>query len=483
MAETYYNYVDGEWRESETGTTFEVRNPADTTDIVGEYQQSSADDAAGAVEAAAAAQKQWADTAGPERGAILREAARRLEDRREEVIETFVREEGKTRSGASGEVGRAINILYYYAEKAKDFGGRSKQASSGRNAIYTVREPMGVVGLVTPWNYPIAIPSWKMAPALATGNTVALKPDAKTPNVVRLVFECLDEAGLPAGVANFVTGDGEEVGGTIVDHEDTDVVSFTGSRQVGDMIYERATADHKRAQTELGSKNPAVVMPSADLDEAIDIVASGAFGVTGQACTGTERALVHESVYDEFVEGLIEYANALDVGPGLDDPDMGPHVDGDQRDDTLDYVERGRKEGATLAYGGEQLEGSGYDDGYFIEPTVFTDVESDMQIMQEEVFGPFVGVMPVNDIDEAIAVANDVEFGLAAGIITQDITEANRYANEVDFGVIKLNEATTGLELHVPFGGMNASSSETWREQGDAAIDFYTIIKTVYENY
>lgn len=483
MTETYENYVDGEWRESETGETVAVHNPADTDDIVGEYQWSSADDAARAVEAAAAATEEWANTAGPERGAILREAARRLEDRSEEVIEVFVREEGKTRTEATAETNRAINIFYYYAEKAKDFGGKSKQPSSGRDAIYTVKEPMGVAGLVTPWNYPIAIPSWKMAPALATGNTVAIKPAHQTPNVLRHVFECLDAAGLPDGVANYVTGSGEEVGNTIVTRDAVDVVSFTGSRQVGDMIYEQATDDHKRAQTELGSKNPAVVMPSADLDEAVDIAASGAFGVTGQACTGTERVLVHEDVYDEFVEKFTEYAENADVGPGLDDPDMGPHVSEDQLETTLNYVETGQDEGATLAAGGSRLDGDGYEEGYFVEPTVFIDVESDMQIMQEEVFGPFAGVMPVSGINEAIEVANDVDFGLSAGIVTQDMTEANRYAEEVDFGVIKLNEKTTGLELHVPFGGMNASSSETYREQGDAAIDFYTITKTVYENY
>lgn len=486
MTEPYGNYVNGQWRDSATGETIEVRNPANTDDTVGEYQWSSADDAAGAVEAAAAAADDWATTAGPERGAILRGAAKRLEDRTEEVIDVFVREEGKTHAEATAETGRAVNLLYYYAEKAKDFGGRSKQPSGGRDAIYTEREPMGVAGLVTPWNYPIAIPVWKVAPALATGNTVALKPSEMTPNVVRHVFECLDEAGLPDGVANFVVGSGEEVGDAIVTHEDVDVVSFTGSRAVGEAIYEQATDDHKRAQTELGSKNPMTVMPSADVEEAVETVGSGAFGVTGQACTSTERVLVHEDVYDEFIEGFLAYTEDIEVGPGLDDPDMGPHVSNEELERTLEYFETGRSEGATVETGGSRLgddNGEAYEKGFFLEPTIFTDVEPEMTIMQEEVFGPFAAVMPISGIDEAISVANDVEFGLSAGIMTQDLTEANRYAAEVDFGVIKLNEATTGLELHVPFGGMNASSSETWREQGDAAIDFYTISKTVYENY
>lgn len=479
----YKNYIDGEWVESVSGDTLDVVNPADTDDIVGTFQQSNEEDANRAVKAASEANEEWANTPGPSKGAILREAARYLEDREDELTELLSREEGKTLSEAGGEVGRAVNIFYYYAEKAKDLGGISKAPSSQNSNLYTVKEPMGVAGLITPWNYPIAIPAWKMAPALATGNTVVMKPDASAPNVARALFEALDEAGLPDGVANLVTGPGDEVGSTITDHEDVDIVSFTGSRQVGDMIYEQATDDHKRVQTELGSKNPSVVMPSADLDNAVDIVGSGAFGVTGQACTGTERVLVHESVYDEFVDELVDYAENLEIGPGVDDPGMGPHVDEDQLEGTLDYVEQGKDEGATLTYGGERLEGDDYDNGYFIEPTIFTDVESDMQIMQEEVFGPFVGVMPVSDLDEAIEISNDVEFGLSAGIITENHAEANRYVDEVDFGVIKINEATTGLELHVPFGGLNASSSETYREQGDQAIEFYTIIKTIYENY
>jgi 2,5-dioxopentanoate dehydrogenase len=291
--------------------------------------------------------------------------------------------------------------------------------------LYTVKEPMGVAGLITPWNYSIAIPAWKMAPALAIGNTVVMKPDATAPNVARALFEALDNAGLPDGVANFVTGPGDEVGSTITNHEDVDIVSFTGSRQVGDMIYEQATDDHKRVQTELGSKNPTVVMPSTDLDSAVNIVGSGAFGVTGQACTGTERVLVHESVYDEFVDELVKYADNLDIGPGLDDPGMGPQVDEDQLEGTLDYVEQGQEEGAILEYGGERLNGEDYENGYFIEPTIFIDVESDMQIMQEEVFGPFAGIMQVSNLDEAIEIANDVEFGLTVGIVTEDHTEMN----------------------------------------------------------
>lgn len=483
MPETYYNYVDGEWTESETNDTFEVENPADTTDIIGEFQHSSSDDAAEAVEAAAAAQTEWAEMPGSERGAVLTETARRMDDRKDELTETLTREEGKTLTEAGAEVQRAIDIFEYYGQKAVDFGGVVKQPGSQGMNLYTVEEPMGVAGLITPWNYPVAIPAWKSAPALATGNTVVVKPANGAPNVSRNVIDCLDEAGVPDGVVNYVTGSGSDVGTTIVDHDDVDVVSFTGSRSIGEMVHEQAAAGQKRVQTEMGSKNTTVVMPSADLDEAADIVSAGAFGVTGQACTGTERVAVHEDVSDDFLDRLVAIADELEIGPGLDDPDMGPHFDQDHLEGTLEYVEQGQNEGATLEYGGEALEGDAYDDGYFVEPTIFTDVESDMEIMQEEVFGPFVGVASVSDFEEAVDFVNDVEFGLSTSIVTNDHTEVNRFRDEVDFGIIKINEKTTGLQYYVPFGGMNASSSETYREQGDAAIDFYTITKTVYENY
>jgi 2,5-dioxopentanoate dehydrogenase len=487
MTETYENYVDGEWRASESGETFEVRNPADTDEVIAEFQESNEADAKGAVEAAAAAQDEWANTPGPARGKLLRETAKRMDQRQDELAETLSREEGKTLSGASGEVGRAVNIFYYYAEQAMDYDGTRSRASADDQNLYTVREPMGVAGLIVPWNYPIAIPAWKSAPALATGNTVVLKLSKDAPTVFMKVIECLDEAaeavGAPDGVMNVLTGGGEDVGQPIIQHDAVDAVSFTGSRSVGDMIYEQATEAHKRVQTELGSKNPTIVTENADIEEAAQTVGSGAFGVTGQACTATERAIVHESVHDEFVEELVEYAESLDIGPGVEDSDMGSQVNESELESTLEYVETARDEGGTVEYGGGQPEGDEYENGYFVEPTVVTGLESDSTVMQEEVFGPFVGVLEASDFDEAVELANDVEFGLSAGIITENHTEANRFVDEIDFGVVKVNEATTGLELHVPFGGMNASSSETYREQGDEGMDFFTIIKTVYETY
>ena len=483
VPETYHNYIDGDWVGSETDDTITLRNPADTTDVIGEFQQSSSEDAEQAVAAAVSAASTWADTPGPSRGEILRGAAHRLEDRKNELTETLAREEGKTLEEAEPEVQRAVNIFYYYAERARDYGGAKKSASSQDTRLYTVREPMGVAAVITPWNYPIAIPAWKMAPALTAGNAVVFKPASATPNVTRKLIECLDEAGIPDGVINYVTGPGSEVGDTFMRHEDVDAVSFTGSRQVGEMVYDTVTEDRKRVQTEMGSKNPAVVTANADLDEAVEIVGGGTFGVTGQACTATSRAIVHESVHDEFLDRIVAYAENIDVGPGLSGFDMGPQATENELEGTLEYIEIGRDEGATLEAGGNKLDEDQHANGHFVEPTVFSGVESAMQIAQEEIFGPVLAVIQVSDFDKAITVANDTEFGLSAGITTTNHREANQYVDEVDYGVIKINETMTGLELHVPFGGMNASSSETYREQGDAGLDFFSITKTVYDNY
>jgi 2,5-dioxopentanoate dehydrogenase len=480
MTETNYNYVDGEWVAAGTGETFAVHNPADRSDVVGEFQKSGTADAEAAVEAADEASQVWADTPGPERGRILRAAGQNLADRKDELTETLVREEGKAQPEAAGEVQRAIDIFAYYAAKASDIGGTVKASSSDNTRLYTVNEPVGVAGLITPWNYPIAIPAWKIAPALATGNTIVFKPASQAPGVSRKLVECLDEAGLPDGVVNYVTGPGSEVGKTFSTHEAVDAVSFTGSSAVGDTVGQQANETGKRVQLEMGGKNPTIVMPSADVDEAVDIAVSGAFGVTGQACTATSRAIVHEDIYDEFVESAVAAADAVEIGPGLDGAEMGPQVSESELDSTLEYVDIGVDEGATLETGGDEVDAG---DGFFIEPAVFSNVDPTMRIAQEEIFGPVLAIIPVSGYEEAVEVANGVRYGLSASIVTQDLSEANRFVEDSESGVVKINEKTTGLELHVPFGGMKDSSSETYREQGDAGIDFYTISKTVYMNY
>ncbi len=481
--EVYHNFIDGEWLRSESGETFEDRNPADIEDLIGQFQKSNEKDVDKAVRAASAASEGWAGTPGPERGAILRKAAQLIEERKETLTEALTREEGKTLSEAGGEVQRAVDIFYYYAEKARDLGGKIKSPSAEDKEMYIKKEPVGTVGLITPWNYPIAIPAWKLAPALVAGNTVVLKPASLAPEVCRSLIECLEEAGLPDGVVNYVTGPGDVVGKAITLHEDIDAVSFTGSLEVGKYVYEQASETGKRVQTEMGGKNPAVVMDSADLDKAVEIVANGAFGVTGQACTATSRAIVHRSMYDEFVEKMKEKAESIEIGPGLEDPDMGPKVSEEELDNTLEYVHLGEEEGAVLVTGGDKVDKDGLPEGYYIEPTVFKNVESEMKIAQEEIFGPVLALMKAEDYEDAVRIANDVDYGLSASIVTEDLSEAHRFIEDSEAGVVKVNEKTTGLELHVPFGGFKGSSSETWREQGDAALDFYTITKTAYLNY
>ncbi|ELZ05433.1 2,5-dioxovalerate dehydrogenase [Natrialba asiatica] len=483
MPTAYRNYVDGEWIESRAGETFEVRNPADTGDIVGEFQASTSADTDAAVEAAVGAQTEWATTPGPERGNVLAETARILEEQRDELTETLAREEGKTLDEAGGEVQRAIDIFCYYAEKARDLGGTVKSPSGTDTELYTKREPLGTVALITPWNYPIAIPAWKLAPALAAGNTAVLKPASAAPTVARKLLGALDDAGLPDGVANYVTGSGSEVGGTLASHEDIDGVSFTGSTAVGTGVAQAAADDLTRVQCEMGGKNPTVVMPSADVAEAVDIVGAGAFGVTGQACTACSRAIVHEDVYDEFVAGIVDYAASIEIGPGLENPDMGPHVTQSELESTLEYVDIATEDGANLETGGRQPEGRAYEDGHYVEPAVVSGVTSDMRIAQEEVFGPVLAVLKVDSFEAGVDVANDVEYGLSASIVTQDLSEAHRFTEEIESGVAKVNEKTTGLELHVPFGGYKQSSTDTYREQGDAGLDFFTSTKTVYMNY
>lgn len=476
------NLVDGQWVESESGETFEVRNPADTTDVVAECQRSTRADADRAVSAAAAASEEWAATPAPERGAVLARTSELLADRTEELTALLTREEGKTHAEAAPEVQRAVDIFAYYGETARDVGGTVKAASSVDSTLSTRREPLGVAGLITPWNYPIAIPAWKIAPALATGNTVVFKPAMEAPLVGKELVACLDEAGAPAGVVNFLTGDGD-VGDAVVSHDEVDAVSFTGSVEVGTAVYRKATRNGKRAQSEMGGKNPTVVTDSADVDEAVEVVGASAFGVTGQACTACSRAIVTESVRDEFLDGIVGYAESLTIGDGSEGVDMGPQVSQSERDGTLEYVDVATDEGATLETGGGIPSGPGHDDGYFVEPTVFSDVTPEMRIAQEEVFGPVLAVVEVPDFETALDVANGVEYGLSASVVTEDLGEAHRFVEQVEAGVAKVNEKTTGLDLHVPFGGYKRSSTDTYREQGDAAIDFYTTTKTVYMNY
>lgn len=473
------NYRNGEWVGAETTETVQVTNPADGS-VVATFPKASPAALNATVEAAVTAQTSWASLPAPDRGAILRDAAHELEQRRDTVAELLTQEEGKALPEATGEVQRAIDILYHYGEKAKSIAGTVKSASGAQTRLRTITEPLGTVGLITPWNYPIAIPAWKAAPALVTGNTVVLKPASEAPTVAHELAACFDRAGMPDGVFNVITGSGADVGGALTAHESVDAISFTGSTAVGQTVGEVARNNGARVQLEMGGKNPAVVMPSANMTDAATIVGEGGFGVTGQACTATSRAIVHQSVYDDFLDALTEYAENIDIGPGLT-AEMGPQITATEQEQTLEYIQTGREEGATLTAGGGVPDVDG--DGHYVEPTVFSDVTPEMTIAQEEIFGPVIAVIAVESFEEAVTVANDTTYGLSASIITQDLTEANEFIDRVESGVVKVNEKTTGLELHVPFGGTKDSSSETWREQGDAGLEFFTTTKTVYVNY
>jgi len=473
----YKNLIDGEWVDSSDGKTFENRNPAQLDDILGGCPFTNKADVERAIDAAAAALPAWGNLPGPARGAILDKASRILEARMDEIATVLTREEGKTLTEAKGEVTRARDIFRYYAGEGWRAGGNVLPSNTGGELLYTRREPLGVVALVTPWNFPIAIPAWKMAPALAYGNTVVFKPASFAPQTAMLLVEVLVEAGLPKGVVNFVTGSGRTVGDTLVGSPKVHGVSFTGSVSVGMGIYEKAIKNLTRVQLEMGGKNPTIVLKDANIDTAVKMVVAGGFGLTGQACTATSRVIVEDAIANDFAAALTQAARNLKVGNGLEaGVQMGPAVSEDQLQTDLEYIGIGQKEGAKLLIGGSQAG----DGGYYVQPTVFDHVEPQMRIAQEEIFGPVIGIMRASDFEDALAKANGIGFGLSAAVVTNDLQKAFQFANRIDAGVVKINEPTTGLALQAPFGGFKHSSANTFKEQGQAAIEFYTRTKTIY---
>jgi aldehyde dehydrogenase (NAD+) len=475
------NYIGGGWVDPETDETIERHDPARPGTVVSTFPRSGRDATRDAIAAAVDAQDAWEGTSAHERGAYLHDAAAYLDDHRGALVELIAREMGKPVSIAGGEVQRAIDLCRYFAEVARDYDGTTTPSASDDTLTYTTREPLGTVGLITPWNYPIAIPTWKLAPALVAGNTVVLKPSSLSPAVTAVLVEALDHAGLPDGVVNFVAGPGREVGDELANSAAVDVVSFTGSSEAGHYVYQDATDDGKRVQTEMGGKNPLIVDETADLGMAADLTVGGGFAATGQSCTATSRVLVFEDVYEDYLDALTAATREAVVGDPLDESvTVGPKADADGYETVLDYLTVARGEGATIHHGGGTLEPEAAPEGYFVEPTILTDVDSGMRVMQEEIFGPVVGVVPVSGYDEALAVANDVDFGLSASICTNRLDHAKRFASDVEAGVVKVNQTTTGVEMQLPFGGMKRSSSETYKEQGRQALDFFTHEKAVY---
>jgi acyl-CoA reductase-like NAD-dependent aldehyde dehydrogenase len=480
----YENFIGGEWVNSQAGKRYENVNPADTREKVAEYPLSGSEDTKKAIAAAENAFAGWSRTTPIARGRILNKASQILESKKAELSELLTREEGKTLAESQGEVQRAVDIFRFFGGLSFTLGGQTLPHELPGNFLYTVRQPLGVVGLITPWNFPIAIPAWKAAPALLSGNTVVLKPASQAPAMSLELARAMHEAGLPKGVLNVVIGEGRSVGGELATNPTVVALSFTGSYKVGNQIYQQLAQRMARAQMEMGGKNPTIVLADADLDLAATLVIKAGFGLTGQACTATSRVIVEKSVAAALTEKIAAKANALKVGNGLTPGiDMGPAVNQQELEGNFEYVDSSLKEGAELVCGGQRLREGDLQHGFFMQPTLLTKVTPQMRIAREEVFGPVIAIISVNDFEEALKVANGVDVGLSASIVTRDLKKAMQYTERIEAGVVKVNQISTGLALQAPFGGTKKSSSDTFKEQGASAIDFYTRIKTVYLDY
>lgn len=479
----YRNYVGGEWQESSSEKTAPNLNPANTDDVLGIVRLSTRDEARRAVESASEAFRGWRATPAPQRGRIVARFARLLEDDRENLAKILTAEEGKTLAESKGEIQRAINVAEFCAGESRRMNGETIQSELPANFAYTIKQPHGVVACVTPWNFPVAIPVWKIAPALVAGNAVVFKPATVTPATAVRLTELFAEAGIPKGVLNLILGSGSEAGDEIVGHAAVRAVSFTGSNGVGLKLYEQCSRRGAKVQCEMGGKNPVVIMEDADIELAVESTAQGAFGSTGQRCTATSRAVVVEEIANEFVERMIARAGSLRIGDGTDpQTEVGPLVDSNQFESVMRYINIGREDGAELACGGAVADGDGLSKGYFVKPTVFTNVTPEMRIAREEIFGPVLSIIRVKDFDEAMRVANDSEYGLSSSIFSNDATRIFRFVEEIETGMTHVNSPTTGGEAHIPFGGSKATGIGD-REQGSTALDFYTELKVVYVDY
>ncbi len=472
------NFIGGEWSESASGETYEKRSPWRPSEVTGVHAASGADDARAAVAAARAAFAGWAALPAPARAAFFFKAADAIEARVEQIAQDMTAEMGKPLREARMEAARAAAILRYSAGEAYRPAGEVYEPSVGNQTLYTRRRPLGVVALITPWNFPIAIPVWKLAPALIYGNTVVLKLGYEAPRTGLHVAECFAEAGLPAGVLNVVTGAGSKVGAELVSNRDVRALSFTGSVPVGHAVRNEATDRNCRVQLELGGHNPFIVMADAELERAADAAFAGAFWSAGQKCTATRRILVQDTVYDAFREVFLARIAAGKIGDPSDPAiEVGPVVASGPFDEVMAAIERGKAEGGTIAAGGTRADA----EAYLIAPTVFENVRDDAFLSCEEVFGPVTSLYRFSTLDEALERANAVEFGLSAAIFTRDLHATQRFANELQAGILHVNSQTAGADVHVPFGGLKSSA---WgpHEQGRAAMEFYTETVTVYQD-
>jgi acyl-CoA reductase-like NAD-dependent aldehyde dehydrogenase len=479
---TYQNLIGGRWVDSASGRTYENRNPADTRELVGVFQDSDPSDVQAAVEAAERAYAKWRLVPAPKRGEILFKAAQLLVERKEQFARDMTREMGKVISETRGDVQEAIDMCFYMAGEGRRLYGQTTPSEMPNKFQMSVRQPIGVCGLITPWNFPMAIPSWKMLPALILGNTLVIKPAPDTPLSTYHLVECLNEAGIPDGVINIVTG-GASVGEAIVTHDGVKVVSFTGSTKTGARVTQLAAEKMKHVSLEMGGKNPMIVMADANLDLVVEGALWGAFGTSGQRCTATSRLIAHRSVAGELTERLGERAEGLVVGNGLDPASqMGPQINQLQLEKIMDYVRIGASEGAQLVVGGQRLNEGALAHGYFHQPTIFANVRRDMRIAQEEIFGPVLSIIPVDSLAEAIDVANDVPYGLSSSIYTADVNAAFQAMRDLYTGIVYVNAPTIGAEIHLPFGGTKGTGNGH-REAGTQVLDVFSEWKSIYVDY
>jgi acyl-CoA reductase-like NAD-dependent aldehyde dehydrogenase len=483
-AKVYKNYINGKWVESGSGETFENKNPADKRDLIGNFQRSNQDDVNAAVEAAKTAFESWRLYPAPKRGEILFRVTEILLKKKEEFARDMTREMGKVLKETRGDVQEAIDMTYYMAGEGRRQFGQTTPSELPNKFMMSVRMPLGVCALITPWNFPMAIPSWKLMPALILGNTVVFKPATDTPLSAYNLVKACEEAGLPKGVLNFVTGTGSEVGTPLMTHKDVKLVSFTGSTAVGKAVAEATASSFKHTNLEMGGKNAILVMDDAKIDLAVEGAIWGGFGTTGQRCTAASRVIVHKKVLKEFTQKFVARARALKVGNGLDPKtEMGPSVNEGQLETVMKYVEVGKKEdGAKLLAGGRRLSKGDYAHGNFHEPTIFGGVDPNMRIAQEEIFGPVVAVIPTDSLEEGIKIVNDTAYGLSASIFTQDVNRAFIAMRDVYTGIFYVNASTIGAEVHLPFGGTKQTGNGH-REAGQAALDVFSEWKVLYIDY
>ncbi len=479
---TFQNYIGGEWVDAASGGTFESVSPANG-ETVGVFPRSSAEDVDRAVEAAKAAFEEWRLVPAPERGQMLYRFANLLVEEKDDLTDLMTREMGKVRAEAGGDVQEAIDMSLYMAGEGRRMFGQTTPSELREKFMMSVRTPIGVVGAITPWNFPIAIPSWKLAPALVCGNTVVLKPAEDTPLLAERFVELLAEAGLPDGVVNVVHGYGEEAGERLVQHPDVPVITFTGSRETGVRVTHAAADRLKHVHLELGGKNAIIVLDDADLDLAVEGIVWSAFGTSGQRCTAASRVIVQDGVYEQLQAKLVAAAERLKLGVGWeDDTDIGPVINEAALQKIHSYTEIGKDEGGKLLTGGEPESGNGLGKGFYYRPTVFGDVDPQMRIAQEEIFGPTTALIPVSSFDEAIRVSNGIKFGLSSSIYTRDVNKAFRAMRDLQAGISYINAGTIGAEVHLPFGGTK-DTGNGHREAGQAALDVFTEWKSIYIDY